>query len=148
VPYAAAPNVARGDRPPLRAVVSPATIKRRKGELTKSATAMQTQVKSLKSQLDRLQRDEKSLLGVTPTNVNQRNALAQQQVQIRQQINVLEPKLEEAEAQQEALADAAAWHSDMSALLEQLQMQAKFGFRLFRSVGNERVVIAEPPSSP
>jgi hypothetical protein len=148
VPYSTPPNPARTERAPLRAVVSLATIKQRKIEQTKLANRLESQVKSLKSELDRLERDERALLTVVPMNVSQRNALAQQQLQLRQKAAVLEPSLEEAETQHETIAAAAAWHSDMLALLEQLQTQAKVGLRLFRSVGNERVVIAEPPPSP
>lgn len=148
VPYSTPPNPARGERAPLRTVVSLATIKQRKTEQTKLANRLESQVKSLKSELDRLERDETSLLGVVPMNVSQRNALAQQQLQLRQKLAVLQPSLEEAETQFENITDAAAWHSDMLALLSQLETQAKVGLRLFRSVGNERVVIAEPPPSP
>jgi hypothetical protein len=148
VPYSTPPNPARGERAPQRVVVSLATIKQRKTEQTKLANRLESQVKSLKSELDRIERDERSLLGVVPMNVSQRNALAQQQLQLRQKLAVLQPSLDEAETQHENITDAAAWHSDMLALLEQLETQAKVGLRLFRSVGNERVVIAEPPSSP
>jgi hypothetical protein len=148
VPYSTPPNVARAERAPQRAVLSPPQIKRRKTELSKAASQLEAQLKMQKAQLERLERDEQSLDAVVPMSVAQRNAISQQQLVASQQIAAAETKLEETEAQHNNLAAAAAWYTDMFVLLEQLQNQAKLGLRLFRTVGTERVVIAEPAVSP
>jgi len=148
VPYSTPPNVAKLDRAPVRSIVSPAQIKRRKGELTRAAAVAESQLKTTKMQLEKLESDEQTLSNAVPINVQQRNAIMLQLQQVRQQVALLETKTAEAEMHQENLQTAAAWYEDMSGLLEQLQNQAKLGLRLFRTVGNERVVIAEPAANP
>ncbi len=148
VPYSEPPNVARADRPPMRAVISPTQIKRRKAELTKASAVAESQAKTLKTQFERSERDEQTLSATIPMNINQRTLLSQQLLQVRQQIAIIEPKLDEAETTHKTLHAAAAWYTDMVTLLEQLQNQSKLGLRLFRTVGTERIVIAEPVANP